>query len=459
MTLRTHRSALFLVGMVLLLGCSDRAIEQLAGDVAPTPRRLVVWVDGGGVDAETADRLADSGVDQLVVRRGLIRLSDAAPVVQLHPRPPVEGSLPVAVSLELRGVASDVDEEAADAVWSALKADFGDRLPPELILDLPEVGEAVGPFVSRLARQSGLAVVPILTVSQLQTEVGRAVALAAHRCIVPVFGAQDADLRGLGDMDTQPLAARLAAVENLGVRVRIAVALRPKTEPEVSAWAQDIDPLTDGEAAEIKRTSTLDRTFLTRRPLTWGGRDFGGGQSIAVAWVDASRLGLFLRESQRVVLPEVEGWDLVSLPPVGPNLGLDRDELIRYLAGEGPDPAVDLRVNRNGRLMTVEMTNASVFRSAITGFGNWVQIELASGSLVASSRGGFDRVILGSIKTGEWRSNPTGGPDAVRFVETYLAPGESLTTGNIRLPSNRSDVVVRWQIQLSDGETLAGVVD
>jgi len=459
MTLRTHRSAVFLVGMVLLIGCSDHAIEHLAGDVAPTPRRLVVWLDGGGVDAETADRLADSGVDQLVVRRGLIRLSDAAPVVQLHPRPPIGGSLPVAVALELRGVASDVDEQAADAVWSALESDFGDRLPPELILDLPEVGEAAGLFVSRLARRSGLAVVPILTVSQLQTEVGRTVAQAAHRCIVPVFGAQDADLRGLDDMDTQPLAARLAAVESLGVRVRIAVALRPKTEPEVSPWAQDIDPLTDGDAAEIKRTSTLDRTFATRRPLTWGGRDFGAGQSIAVAWVDASRLGFFFRESQRVVLPEVEGWDLVSLPPAGSNLGLDRDELIGYLGGEGPDPAVDLRVNRDGRLLTVEMTNASIFRSAITGFGNWVQVELESGSLVASSRGSFDRVILGSLKSGEWRSNPTGGPDAVRFVETYLAPGESVKTGSIRLPSGRSRVVVRWQVQLSDGATLTGVVD
>ena len=70
MMLRTHRSAVFLVGMVLLIGCSDRAVEHLAGDDAPTPRRLVVWLDGDGVDAETAGRLADSGVDQLVVHRG-----------------------------------------------------------------------------------------------------------------------------------------------------------------------------------------------------------------------------------------------------------------------------------------------------------------------------------------------------------------------------------------------------
>ena len=68
-------------------------------------------------------------------------------------------------------------------------------------------------------------------------------------------------------------------------------------------------------------------------------------------------------------------------------------------------------------------------------------------------------MILGSVKDGEWRPNPTGGPDAVRFVETYLPPGEELTTGAIRLPSSRSTVIVRWQVQLSDGTAISGVVD
>ena len=109
--------------------------------------------------------------------------------------------------------------------------------------------------------------------------------------------------------------------------------------------------------------------------------------------------------------------------------------------------------------MTVRVVNDSLFRTAVTGFGNWIQVELVSGALVASSRGDFDRVILGSVKTGEWRPNPPGGPDAVRFVETYIAPGEELTTGSIRLPSSRSSVVVRWEILLSDGSTVSGVAD
>jgi len=459
MKVRSGSLAVFLAGLLLMTACVGKGPEHASGEAAPTPRRTVVWLTEEGVDAETAERLASVGVDQFVVRRGVILLSAGAPVVQLLPSPTVEGPIPTAVSLEVPRLALEDYDDAADAVWAALEVDFGDHLPTELILDLPELGNGASGFVSRLAQNSGLEVVPILSVSQLESEIGRAVAKAAHRCIVPLFGSQETDLRGLGEMDSQPLSVRLAAINDLGVRVRVAIALRPRTEPDVGGWAQDINPLTDETVAEIKRTSTLDRSFQTKRPLTWGGHSFGAGQTIAVAWVDAARLGLFLTESHRTILPEITGWDLVSLPPVGSNLGLDREELIRYFGGEGPAPDIDVQVKRSGRNLTVRLANTSVFRSAITGFGNWVQVELESGMLVATSRGSFDRVILGTIERGEWRPNPSGGPDAVRFVETYIAPGEELQTGSVRLPSSRSKVRVRWQVQLSDGSAVTGVVD
>jgi hypothetical protein len=420
---------------------------------------MTVWLTEEGIDAETAARLAAVGVDGLVVRRGAILLSGGAPVVQLLPSPRIEGPIPSSVVLGVPQSIPAGSDDAADAVWGALERDFGQRLPSEIILDLPELGDGTSGFVTRLAQESGLAVIPILRVSQIGTQPAQAVAKAAHRCIVPLFGAQEADLRGLGDLDNQPLSARLAPLRDLGVRVRVGLSLRPRTEPEVDGWAEDIDALTDEATAEIKRTSILDRSFLTKRPLTWGGRSFGAGQTIAVAWVDTARLGIYLAESQRMILPELDGWDLVSLPPVGPNLGLDREELIRYLGGEGPAPTIEARLQRSGRDLTVRLVNTSVFRSAITGFANWVQVEVASGALVATSRGTFDRVILGSMDRGEWSPNPAGGPDAVRFVETYVAPGEEVQTGPIRLPSNRSKTTVRWQVQLSDGSTISGIAE
>jgi len=448
-----------LVGLLSLTACTDPEHDRGAGEAAALPKKLAIWLTEDGIDADAADLLAAVGVDQLVVRRGLILLSEGAPVVRLLSSPPVEGPIPTAAALEVRGLASTIDGDAADSVWAALEADFGDRPPAQLILDLPELGDDASGFVSRLAQRSGLAVVPVLTADQLDTELGREVVRAVHRCIVPAFGSQDADLRGIGVGDSRALSAKLAAISDLDVRVRVAMALRPKTSPEVDGWAEDADVLTDETVAEIKRVSTLNRSFLTRRPLIWGGRSFGVGETIAVAWVDAARLGLFLTECHRTILPEVGGWDLVSLPPVGPNLGLDREELIRYLAGEGPAPEIDVQIKRNGRNLSVRLANSSVFRSAITGFGNWVQVELESGALVATSRGTFDHVILGEVEDGEWRPNPTGGPNAVRFAETYLAPGEELETGTVRLPSSRSEVRVRWQVQVSDGSTVSGMID
>jgi hypothetical protein len=419
----------------------------------------VVWLDEGGADAATVGRLAASGVDQLVVRRGEILLSGPAPVLQLAPAPMVEGSLPVAVALEVRGLDSGVSGEAAEAVWSALDAEFGDRLPSELILDLPVLGEGAGGFIARLAGESGLAVAPMLTVEQLGTDAGRRIAKAANQCIVPLFGTRTGDLRGLDEAEPRPLADRLESVRDLGVRIRVAVSLRPKTEPAVSPWGEDLNVLTDGEVADIRRTSSLDRSFQVTKPVAWAGRDFRVGDTLAVAWVDAAKLQLFFGESQRLVLPEIGGWDLVSLPPEGDNLGLGREELVRYLGGEGPAPEVEVRVRRSGRTVTVRLVNQGVFRSAVTGFGNWIQIELASGALVARSRGGFDRVILGSTSSGQWKPNPTGGADAVRFIESYIAPGEEIVTGSVRLPSSRSRIVVRWQVQASDGSTIGGIAE
>ncbi len=419
---------------------------------------MVVWLEDGGLDAATAVRLAEVGVDELVVRRGSILLSAGAPVVRLSASPSVQGALPLAVALEVNGLDDDRRDADADAVWAALAADFGDRLPAELILDLPELRAGAPAFISRLIRTSGLGVVPVLSIAQLETEIGRQAARAANRCIVPVFGFQRADLRGLTDAATRPLDVRLAPIRDLGVKVRLAAALRPVTDPEAAGWAADVDPLTGEVDVEISRTSTLDRSFLARRAVEWAGLSLAPGQTVATAWVDTPRLNAFFTDSHRMILPEVAGWDLVSLPPAGNNLGLDREELIRYLAGEGPAPIVEVRLDRRGRTATVTMANAGVFRSTITGVGTWVQLELASGALVAESRGDFDRIVLGRVVGGDWRPKPSGPPDAVRFYENYLAPGETMTSGTVRLPSSRSRVGVRWQVQLSDGSVVTGVV-
>jgi hypothetical protein len=417
----------------------------------------VIWLGADGIDPETAEELAAAGVDELVIRRGSVTFSGFAPLIQLHPATVVGGPIPTAVALEVVSETSRIGKNAANAVWNALAADFKTDVPAELILDFRDLPNGVEDFVARMAHRSGLAVTPVLTISQLETKAGRAVARAAHGCIVPAFGTDTGDLRGTWEQQRQPLATKLEAFQDLGVRLRVGIALRPEVEPETGGWAEDINALTDESNAQIKRTSQLDRTFTVRRPLTWSGRSWAPGKTIAVRWIDFSKIRSFLSEVHRLSLPEISGWDFVELPPAGPQLGSTRDELVEFLKGNGPEPDVEVRLRRNGRNLRVETVNRSVFRSAVTTVGNWVQVELASGTMVASSRGTFDRIVLGTVAQGEWQANPVGRADALRFHEIYVAPGEALETGSIRLPSSRSRIVVRWNVQLSDGSTVGGV--
>jgi len=100
--------------------------------------------------------------------------------------------------------------------------------------------------------------------------------------------------------------------------------------------------------------------------------------------------------------------------------------------------------------------NTSPFGSAVSNFGNWVEISVDAGRLVADDRGGFERVGLGTFRRGEWKLGGSGEVNAVRFNEVYFAPEEEITTGLIRLPSSRSRVTVRWRVVLGDGSELAG---
>ncbi len=198
---------------------------------------------------------------------------------------------------------------------------------------------------------------------------------------------------------------RLAALKDLGIRVRVAAALRPKTEPDVGGWAEDVDPLTDETVAEIKRTSTLDRSFLTRSPLTWGGapsesasdhRGGLGGCGADSASFSPKATAPSCPRSKAGIWFRCRRWG-----PTSVSIGTS-SSAISVEEGPAPDHRCRYPAQRAGPDRS-NVVNSSVFRSAITGFGNWVQIELLAGSLVATSRGDFDRVILGSMERGEWR--------------------------------------------------------
>jgi hypothetical protein len=419
---------------------------------------MAVWLGDEGLDESVAERLQRVGVDRVVVRRGSVDLAGQAPILRVNSVGEVGGAIPVGIALEVRGVRPGLDLAAAEAVWRAVEAELGRITPAELILDLPNLAEGLDLFITHLAEVSGLPVVPVLGFEQLQSEEGRRVAQAARSCVVPAFGTDGADLRGIGELDPLPLNKKLEPLVGSGVRVRFAIVLRPRTEPPLAGPGENLNSLTEGQATTVSTSSTLDRTFVFEKELEWSGQSWKAGDSLAIRWMDASKLNAALREIHSVVLPEIGGWDLVPLPAEAEELGLGREGLLRYLGGEGPEPRVEVGVERSGRTLRISLDNQSRFSSALSSFGNWVEVAVDAGRLVADDPGTFDYVALGSVRGGGWRQGGVDAVDAVRFTEVLLAGGEQLTSGQLRLPTSRSKVTVRWQIVLSDGREITGTV-
>ncbi len=426
------------------------------GEVAPTPRKMTVWLDGQGLDAGTAGRMRDVGVDMVVVRRGSIDLRNRAPVLRIDPPVEVTGPIPVATALTVSGTRSGLDREDARALWQVLDPELGGSPPAELILDLPMLEDGFDVFLVALREESGVAVVPMLSFDQLASAAGRATAVAAGSCIVPAFGTEESGLRGIGELAPLPLNDKLAPLAETDVRVRIGIALQARTIPEVVPPLEGLGPLTEPGVAKVSTSSSLDRTFTFERPTTWSGRNWAVGESLAIRWMDPSRLRAAMQESHRLVMPELGGWDLVSLPGVDQQLGLSRESLLRFLGGEGPGPLVQVGVSRQGRRLRVTLDNPSVFATAVSNHGNWIEVSFEEGWVKAEDVGNFDRLERGTSRGGRWQRDSYESVNAVRFLEVYVAPGERLVSGRVELPSSRSTARVRWNLTLFDGSAVTG---
>ena len=158
-----------------------------------------------------------------------------------------------------------------------------------------------------------------------------------------------------------------------------------------------------------------------------------------------------LQEIASVVVPDVAGWDLVTLPPSDGALGIDRKTLMAYLEGQGPAPSLDVSLRRQGRSLRVMVDNQGPFASVVSTHGNWLEVSLKSGYLVADDPGSFDRIVLGKQAGGQWKPGIQSGVNAARYFETFVGGNEQLETGLIRLPSSRSGNyrsvvcdIVRW---------------
>lgn len=454
---RSLKCTILLLGVVVILGCGDDSSVAMGSLEVSTPRRSTIWIGPEGLDEPTSARLRRAGVDGVVIRRGTVDLSSDVPTLRLQPAPSLAGSLPVGVALYVEAIGPELDSQAAQVLWRALAPVLSEHMAAELLLDFPAVPHGVGEFVEALSSVSGLPVVPILTVEQLTDEATQEAVSTARSCIVLVYGGISILRPGVKALNSD-LPDQLAALVGSDARVRVGIVLEPESEPPLSRWGDDLDLLAESVNAEIASSSSLDRTFIVRQPFTWTSRRWAVGDRFSVAWIDAARLDQAFEQVSRLVLPELGGWDLISLPPPGDALGLGREALLYYLDGEGPAPRVDVEVARQGNTARVRMVNTGPFATAVAGIGNWVEISVQGGSVAAERTGDFDGMELGFRSGNRWSRTGEGGFNGVRFVENYVGPRESIESGPVQLSSRRSEVTVRWQLTLTTGEQITGIV-
>jgi hypothetical protein len=438
--------------IVTAFGCGKGS--EIRSLPSPKPRQSVIWLGAEGINSEAARYLKRAGVDQFMLQLGSVRLSSSVPVPMLVPMPPLAGGFATGIALRVEQAHPEIDPSHARVLWQALESLPGDL--SEIALIIPEVRGGLEGFVARLAEESGLPVMPVLTTDQLTNPQAIELVRAANGCVVVAFG-NPAMFHADATLSDDSLSQQLAPIRELGVRVRVGVVLAPHTIPSLDSGAEDLNHLTENDLTEIETTAGLDWIFTFRESATWSGRSWNAGDRIAMRWIDASRLDASLSEMNRLSLPELGGWDLIPMPPESPSyLGMSREILWRYLSGDGPAPQLEASVERVGASFRIFLKNPGPFASSVSSFENYLEVTVTGGGyLMSEDPGSFDQVLRGNRSGDQWEIARFGNVSSLRYVEKYIGPYEVLETDWMRAVSARAEVMVRWHIVLSSGDEVS----
>ncbi|NOZ77693.1 MAG: hypothetical protein GXP48_00660 [Acidobacteria bacterium] len=439
---------------LVLLGCG-RSHPATVKQPQQAERRCTVWLQGASLPSETFGELTRLGVDEVVLDAGSVDLGAGVPVMRVNARPAIPGGMPFGALVHVKRPPEKTIARLARPVWEGLKGAWpGIVHARELLLDLPRTPAGTAAFVTGLSGAARMPVIPVLSVAEASSGPGKALARAAGGCVVLLAGNLGAFRPGAAVSD-QPFSDQLAPLAGTGLCPRAAIVLTPRVSPDPGTWPDDVEPLSHPGVADLSTPEDFDWAFHLKRGITWSGKTWKRGDTIEASWLGAARLNADLHELTNVTLPEVGGWDLVGVTAKPVAMGMGLSTLKAYLKGEGPAPDVTVKVERSGRKVRVTLRNPTPFCSALSSFGNWVEVSIPRGLVAVSKRGSFDRLTLGSLRSGTWRA-VTGGTNAVRFFDTFVAPGETARSGWIRVPSWRTAVTVRWRLLVSTGETISG---
>jgi hypothetical protein len=457
----TRTLALFLL-TGLLAACGAAPTPPLP---APLSGDIVELADpAGSLSPEEQDTLAAAGVRHVCIPLGML---DASRELQLPARLRAgvvvklvvpEGKHPLLADARARRRLLDaardwaVQTGVAETQLSALLLHFEGKGCPTDLPGAKELRDALKPL--KIACGAG---VPLFWVSETMTEAFRDfdfTVIFGQGCAWPPSGDPGlVDAYRGQSRENNPVEPGLPHYGALSL-ANTAWVTRANGGVEVKAGAE-MGPLEDGygvkPAGQIMGNYLVDPQYAWQvdRSLALGGLTLERGDKITVALANYPFRRAALGAWARRPAPGYLGRYFLPYAPASGEGVIGFGTLRDYLGGanDGPLPAVELQPSMGGWI--VVLTNTSGLYSDLSESGNYLEWIMPRGRIRDASVGEFSRFRFMAGETEEIPARAT----SVRFYEGYLAPHETVRTGEIFLNGPPAGTLV-VHLTLPGGETL-----
>lgn len=408
-----------------------------------------VWVHGP-VDASIVTALRAGGITGAVVEVGRGAIGDGTAAFTLQSFADMAPLAPMTISIAVDVTGKGDASGDAAAFWTQLQP-AAKLLPSQgsLILAARTLWPGLPRFATELAAASHVRVEVMAPAEQL------AKALPPEGwpglgVVAVALGTPPA--AGFPATTTDDDLAAIDALDALGIEYRVAVVVQPLLRPEPGDDPVDLMPLASPSRAAFRRGDHSD-FFELRGALSWGGRMLSGGTRVEVEATNAARYNRDLGFLLRPVREGLTGWDVVSLPPPAPAVGMSRQAFLGYLRGNGPYPTAQLQIRwlSTGRL-EVALRNPSPFSGTFATTSNWVEVRFSGNEVLDAQLGDFAGLEYGVSGARGWRRvNAAREANAVRLHYTYLGPDAMISGATLSFVSRLRSVQARWAVVPGDG--------
>lgn len=441
------------------LVASAALLAVLVAGSAFSGDRLVhrVWLLRGVPPENSLAALRSGGVDGVVLPVGELAVGKDSCRLTLVPLPdlkPLAGwSVTPLVWVAGEGEASGNATTFANELAPVLRLLTGST---SLVLAARAAWPGLVPLAGAVAERTGASVGVLVAAPSASTLTTHAMPPGTE-LVVAAFGNPPA--LGFPASTIADDLAALAAVDDAGVRYRVAIVVAPLATPPPGAGGASLATVTLPTVADYRPADRGDE-FVLRQPVDWGGVQLAARDSVRVEVVDTARyhrdLGLVLRG----VRPGLVGWDTAGLPDREPALGMSLEAFLDYLQGGRPYPSPKIEADwATPTRLRLAVANPTPQASAVASTGNWLELRFTGAALLDLALGDFSGAEYGRVEAGVWRRAVAREASAVRLFMTCLPPQARLSGAVVTFLARPTAVSAGWVLRLGDGTEVSGASD